>query len=378
MKVLYAIYSKKGTPGGHFFSLEHLLYALSENVDISVLFIGKNKPVVIQELPFKCYQVEPNSANRKTIVGLLSEIAPNVIHCYDDASYKLLSYYTLFRGYKILFTKAGGPSSKFMFHFPYCKDYILFSQENLNSMKNNIRFIFSNLYLIPNRVNIELLKETKVHETEEFTFVQVIRLSNVKHSQIEQSLSLMNYLKQKQIRTKLILAGTVNDEEEKNRVEKYIEDNGLNNYIQLITDQRVNRGSDMLQFGDCVIGTGRSVMEAVCMKKLVLVPNAETDYPVLLDSDNFDDLLSYNFSGRSTIVDSGNENKILRLLLDSEYRSQLHNYTNSVCQKYFLITKDVVQNYLNIYNNLKKMNSIITLVYNIHIFFPFIIKDIKG
>lgn len=371
MKVLYAV-SGRGGIGGHLFSLEHITTSLSGYVDVVVMYINSYSAFV-DNLPFETVHLPPNQINRKDVNEKLDEIAPDVIHCFDAQSYIILSYFTLFKNYRFVLTKPGGRTSKYCYYSPYCKDYMLFSQENFKALKRNLRFISSNLYLIPNRVNAKLLSLNKRAESKIFTFFQIIRITKGKHQQILKSLNLILLLKRKGINVNFILAGVVNHEEELSFINEFIRDNNLNDNISIITDERAKKGSSLLYLGDCIIGTGRSVMEAACLGKVILVPNNKTDFPILLDNDSFNDLFEYNFSGRSNRnTDDTEWNKIIKLISDVNYRNDVLSGIKEISNSHFLITGDIIEKYLKIYSSLKKTNPIALLVLNFHLYYKFI------
>lgn len=372
MKVAFAIYSDKGTPGGHFFSLEHITHALARYIDITIIFVGFEIPKVIEKLPYLLYKINPRSTNGKEVRKILSNISPDVIHCFDARSYLFLTYYTLFKGYKFLLTKAGGVSPKN--GFPFCKDYVLFSLENLEAFKRNSRYSHSNHYLISNRVDRSLLCSYQKENEQRFTFLQIIRFVRGKLPQILKSLNLIVLLKRNGVNVKFVLAGTVYHEEVLKDIEEFIVDNNLLKDVELITDERVNRGSDLLGLGDCIIGTGRSVMEAACLDKIIVVPSAKSDFPILMDKDSFEELYKFNFSGR-TAKSTNSEvefEKILRVIHDTEYRQSVLSETNIIRKKYFELTDDYIKMYLNIYKGLKPTNGLKMFLWNFPLYFRLI------
>ena len=145
--------------------------------------------------------------------------------------------------------------------------------------------------------------------------------------------------------------------------------------VTTITDSRVERGSDLLCLGDCVIGMGRSVMEAAVLGKVVVVPNSKSNYPLLLDNENFQALYKYNFSGRSKIVVGEKEfSKIKSIIKNSEYRSKISNYTAIISREYFELTEDKISKYIDIYESLKRIAPLKNLLKNIVIYAKFFIK----
>lgn len=377
MKIAFAIYSEKGTPGGHFFSLEHITHALARYIDITIIFVGFKTPKVIENLPYPLYKVNPQNTKGKEIRKILIDVKPDVIHCFDARSYLLLTYHTLFKGYKFLLTKAGGASPKN--GYPFCKDYVLFSLENLYAFQSNSRYSHSNHYLISNRVDKNLLISCQNCNHLEFTFLQIIRFAEVKLPQILKSFNLISLLKAKGVNVKFVLAGTVNHDEVLRKIKAYIQENNLTENVELITDNRVNRGSDLLSLGDCIIGTGRSVMEATCLDKTIVVPSANSDFPILMDKDSFEELYKFNFSGRTEkLINSELElEKIQRVISDAEYRRLLLLETKEFCKKYFELSDDSIKMYLNIYRGLKPTSGLKMLLWNFPLYFGLIKRQIQ-
>ena len=351
MKILYTLYNENGTPGGHLFSIEHILSVLQGKIEIYVMFIGKKMPKVIANLPYKKFHVIPGFKEYEVIRKILDDIQPDIIHSFDARSYIRVSFYSLFKKCKLVITKPGGRSPGN--GFPY-KD--------------------ANLYLISNRVNKNLLHQQQKKANEVFTFLQIVRFTITKHRQIIQSLNFIKKLRDLGMPIKCILAGTVNDEEEKSFAENYIEENRLRDVVTIITDSRVERGSDLLCMGDCIIGMGRSAMEAATLGKIVVVPNAQSDYPLLLDKDNFDELYKYNFSGRSQIkADEKEFSKIIKIIDDVNYREIKINEIKKLSLEYFELTDEIVSKYMQIYSNIKRDYIYQKLYKNILVYIKFFV-----
>lgn len=348
MKLLYTIFSKNGTPGGHGFSFEHTLYALKDKVEIVVFLIG-HRDGQIESLPYNIFFFDSSFSSLFRIRHAIQDERPDVIHCFDSDSYKFVSLATVGLSLKSVLTIAGGNTNPN--YIPYCKDIILFSKETMMSYGTCNRFDSATLHYIPNRVVPSLLPKNQIVTNKYFTFLQVIRLNTSKHLQILSSLEFLRKLRDNNIDSKLILAGTVNSPSEKIFIESFIKENKLDDRFSLITDERVCRGSELLPLADCVIGTGRSVMEAVILGKCVLVPVKELNFPVLLDRDNSDSLFEYNFSGRTPQVfnQEFEFNKIIKLLSSKNYRDENLDYTIQFGADSFVLTREIIDMYYNIY-----------------------------
>ena len=363
MKIVYSIFSKAGKPGGHFFSFEHTITAMSERIDPVILYLGKEHPV-IDSLPFKKYHVVFSLSSIGEVKKIISKENPDAIHCFDLASYRFLSLSLCFKNVKFLLTIPGGnPNPQ---KLPYCKDIILFSQETMKSFQCCKRFRKTSFYYIPNRVNYSRLNQSETPKDGFFKLVQIIRIAEVKHNQIVRTLNLLRILVNQRINVKLILAGTINTPSEKKYIDEFILSNDLNNNFEFISDKRVYRGSDLLSLGDCVIATGRSVMEAAALKKIILVPTKNVEFPVLLDEQNFEGLFHFNFSGRTPSQYGQDEfKKIERLLTDNKYKEEIIRFVSKKCEQYFLLSDEVISLYCKIYDNLLNQNKKIVIYKNL-------------
>lgn len=374
MKVLFSIFSHHGTPGGHGFSFEHTLYSLKDKLDILIIYVG-HKDYQMESLPYKKYYFDNKLSSLLKARKIIKNEQPEVIHCFDDDSFYFMSLSSLGLSTKKVLTIAGGnPNPKRM---PYCEDIILFSQETMNSFGKCIRYKNINLHYIPNRVVPALLTNKSFPSNSCYTFLQVIRLNVSKHPQITSTLEFLKIMRDKNINSRLILAGTINSESEKKFIETYVKENNLQDRFTLITDDRVNRGSDLLPYADCVIGTGRSVMESIILGKCVLVPVKKTKFPILLDETSFWSLFEYNFSGRTenSFSEDYEMEKIIRITRDNSYRSQNLAIMKKYGEKYFELTFDVVNKYLKIYQNARPISAFQTLKNNFEILVKYSINS---
>lgn len=365
MKVLYVLHSRTGSPGGHVFSLQHISSALSDKIDVGVIVLGL-APKILKGLTFYKGEFSYDKNNKDLGVFLRNE-KPDIIHCFDIDSYFyfIAHCYNLYN--RIILTKCGGPSPRLGFKFPYCKDVILFSKENYSFFTKSLLFRSANFYLLPNRVKTDLINIIDKKNTNVFTFVQIIRFSNTKEREIFSTLYLINRLINDGENVRLLLAGTVNDVCIYKKVLAYIRDKKLSNHIEIINDSRVNNGSDLLSQGDCVIATGRSIMEALALSKLVLTPAKNLSIPEVLDLDNFDNLFYSNFSGRAILntTDEKVYHRIRKLIDHPQYMMELKEKQRQLSKLNFEITDNVVNKYYSIYANLEKSKKKIVLFRNL-------------
>ena len=179
-------------------------------------------------------------------------------------------------------------------------------------------------------------------------------------------------------KVKLILVGSIITLSEKEYIDDYIATNNLSDNFEFITDERVYKGSDLLSLGDCIIATGRSVMEAASLNKLILVPTKNQEFTVLLDEQNFEGLFHFNFSGRTTSQYGPDEfKKIERLMMDKTYRDETIKFLTQKCEQYFLLSDDVKSYYCKIYCNIQYQDIIYIILKNILCWTRFLLRNEK-
>ena len=366
--------NEKGQPGGHMFSLENTVSALSKSIETGVYVLGS--PFVgTSEL--KCYlgSAPLSSDSYKTVKEVIKRFSPDVIHCFDITSYVFVSLF-FSKNYRILLTKCGGPNPRTGRFIPCSPYMVLYSRENLKYFTRKKKYSRTKFSFLPNRVCIEALKSDSpyIYNDKCFNICQIIRIDPTKEKNIHSSLNLIGHLNSQVQNVHFTLVGTVNSQESYNRICDYINNNSLSEVVTLITDGRTARGSSFLPGADCVIATGRSLMEACSLGKRVLCPVADLDIPVLLRSDNFQLLFDTNFSGRansSAVCDKELE-IIVRTLNDTKFRESISEYTKEQADKYFIITDSIVGKYKEIYGSMKLVNYFYMLVKNLHIYLYYI------
>ena len=330
MKILFITYASAVGRGGHVHSMLQISNFISEFNDVKIMNLGDGDSCVLNAS--SNFIGSCNVTDLRFIFSLnnqfktkLNGFLPDIIHCFDEYSYFLASHCKLFKSQKFIFTKCGGPSSRNKYWF-HADNIILFSKENYNWYQNKKQYSKSNIQLIPNRVKglsqNELNNRGIEKDLEAFNFVRIGRIgANYKES-ILSLLSLVNSLKfNLNIDKKLIIyiIGYVENEiifqEIKNRA------NEQNLKVQFITDERTIQASQLLGLADCVLGTGRGLMEAMSLGIPVLTPVSNNEYPILVTQANFNSLLETNFSPRNYLsnISSFDELSAIANIVNSEY-----------------------------------------------------------
>ena len=356
MKLLFFINAQGHGSGGHYHSLNHISKELGKGHDIKIISIGMGFSNIIGENPYFLYHFEFKGIN---ILQLFNKIdktidsfKPDIIHFFDTSSYNVLRLHISSKKYKVILNKCGGPNRE----WPFVNNLILFSQENYEWYKNIPKFRHVNTYLIPYRVQqLELNESYKpvFKDPDSFNFVRICRIGKGYKKSIKDSINLVNYLHTKgYFNVKLHVIGVIEDHNVYNEFIKEISD--IRNSVSFITSTHFTKeASLMLYLADAVIGTGRGFMEAASLGKPLLAINAEDNYPILINQDNFSDAFKTNFSQRNIIEyynSDENFSNIEKMILDKEYYNQISIFSISLFQKYFSIGK-AFQAYTDVYEN---------------------------
>lgn len=389
MKILFVISSNGAGKGGHYNSLDHISRAIATVADVKIISIGLTESPLLKENPFysdsfkfRWYSfLKLNKPFRK----LFKTFNPDVVHCFDGGAALMIMTLPAVWNKPVVHTKCGGPNERHMFA-QVVGTVILFSEENLDSFKQNMRFKNSELFLIPNRIfKMELLPEGHrifKKDPDMFTFVRIARIGKSYKKSIEQSIELIKRLAQYS-KVKLIIIGTVEDIEILNAINEYVKEYELP--VSFITDEHTKKASQMLYLADAVIGTGRGAMEAMALGLPVLLPIKNGNIPVLLSLTTFEDLLKTNFSERGitdSISEIENFDLIKRLVLDCNFYEYISTISKSVAEERFMITNRVIDNYVKIYQEIVKkpkrlyiFKNIVPLFYYINAYRRVIIRE---
>lgn len=372
-KVLYFI-QEYGHPGGHMFSLEHTVKALSKVLQPGVFVLGKpfdgtsKLDCYLGSAPIACKSYDK-------VKKCIERFSPDIIHCFDIGSYVFVSLF-FSRKAKIIFTKCGGSNPKTGWMIPYAPNVILYSEENMEYFTRKYPCI--KFFLLPNRVYVDSLSERPAYSYPKecaINVCQIIRLSESKEKSIFSSLQLISELRCQGVDVHFTLVGTINSKESYKKVLNVISEHNISACVTLITDERTNHGSSFLEGADFVIATGRSLMEACSLGKAVLSPVEDLGIPVLLRSENFQKLYDTNFSGRGRAV-STNEVEleiIVKAMTDSQYKENISTFNKNQAEKYFLITDRVIEKYKKIYSCLKPVSRLLMLLRNSYIYLYYIL-----
>ena len=353
MRVLYLISTFEKGVGGHYFSLQSTLESLTPEVKSIVVNIGRMESPVISSLNCPKYQFIYKYFNfikiQQNILDIIQEYQIDRIHCFDDRAYLFIRNYR-FKNIPVALTKCGGPNPKY---FPKVDNLILFSEENKLSFKN--RQGYKNTYLIPNRIlpfspdikKVDNLKKKLNIEDDFKVFLRIARISHYYKESIFQSIRLVEKIPE----ATLIIVGQVIDEEVFNQIkEKGIE------RVHIVDEERYYKNAkELIPVCNFYIGTGRGIMEATSLKKIVLSPVMKRDYPALVTKKTFKSFFNTNFSERNVSLLSSSEilNEVNEVIKSDKKQENLSNFSFKMFNENFNLktTKDW---YLKFYENLSE------------------------
>jgi len=348
MKILFliaSINSKSQGLGGHYQSLMHTANELSIENEVVVINIGNQKSESLSKSSLKVNFVKGGLLDIVKTYNKLKAIAcqenPDVIHAFDRIAHfwgRFLSH-----EFKVnyVLTKCGGPNSPY---FPYSKNLIVFSQENLEHFKLSSKFNKSNIFLVPNRVKSfedDSLRIKRIHEKiddDHFKFLRITRISKFYKKSSIQLVDLVNKLNEEGLKCCAIFVGIVQDEtilEELKRL------GGKNAHFFNDIDFSQN-AKEIISVADAVLGTGRSLMEATSKGKVVLCPAENTRYPVLLNDKIFDIAFHYNFSERIKVKQKDeitSLDAIKEIITSENFKNQAEEFSLKMFNTYFNIEK---------------------------------------
>lgn len=362
MKVLYLISTMEphSGRGGHYYSLRTTAEEMSKKLDCAIVVIGKRESPVINQSKVKTYNLIYKKINIIKVIKDLKNIIdierPQVIHSFDEDTFFFGSLISNILKKPYIHTKCGGPNSRIA--FPKVNNLILFSQEDVRFYQSSRRFKKTNLFFIPNRIreipsDFIRIKNIKlsVDCDESKIFLIISRLEEYKKKDILQAINLVKKLNSDGIKTKLIIIGALQDV----NVGKEIKENMDNNIYLFTDDKYAINASQLIDVADFVIGGGRSFMEAALKGKIMLCPLKNSNYPLLITEENFQNAFDQNFSSRLTIDNfdpDENYKQIIQVLVNEEYADNVTSFIKSVSSEHFEISSQL-NRYCKIYNEVK-------------------------
>ena len=375
--VLYLIFNISHGKGGHFYSLKTTIDSLKNDINPYTVVIG-HKPSPIFPEDENNFFTEFNGFNYINVFNKLNEILKkkniDLLHAFDIHAYLFARLINLSNKLPMILTKCGGPNLKYT---PYANNFILYSQENYDFLIKQKKFNCTKFKIIPNRVFPAIVNKNRINEflvknviinNDKFKILRISRFVKAYEISMIQAINLHNFLSKNGIKTELIILGEIQDENIYNNILSLTKDEKS---IYLITDKNYTKNaSDFIPIADAVVGTGRGVMEALSYKKFVFTPIEQYHLPILIDENNFKNLLSTNFSPRNDLkeFDIKTYLKDLPTLVQNINKEPYQFFAKKYFDNYFNILS-VRTKYIDLYSNIqyKKDSNLIDLL--LHFFY---------
>ncbi|MFC0604076.1 hypothetical protein [Winogradskyella pulchriflava] len=357
MKIVFLISSVGHGKGGHFHDLNTIANELGINNDVFIINLGYRKSDVFDSRNYNTFFVKFNGYNFFKALGsiksLTKKINPDAINAFDLESFAFSRLISLKFNQQNYLTKCGGPNPKR--YFPQADNLVLVSDENLDYFRQRDRYKNTEVILIPDRVAKVNLDYTRIndfkakHNLTKHTILRINRIGKHYHKTMIQSVNLLKWLANKGLDVKLVILGTIQNEEILNSVLEHIRLNNLENKVIVETsDVFTHNASELVDIGDAIIGTGRNFMEASSLNKLVFVPYNEGEYPLLVNNSNFNEILASNFSPRTKVKDFNSEinlNNIFQAFTDQDSQNSIKWF-----EQYFDVANGALK-YEKLYQN---------------------------
>ncbi len=227
--------------------------------------------------------------------------------------------------------------SAFKLLFKYANKIICITQSVQDYIIKRYKISNNDCKVLPNSINFNTYKTSReVKELNKFLIIS--RLSKEKEISIFNAIDLyVEFCKYKNNSScKLDIVGTGNSLE---NIKKYIKSNEYENYnINFLgsSDDMPN----LIEQYDVVIGQGRSLIESIAMKKIVIISGTNS-IKGIVDIKNINEAIAGNFSGNN--LTSISYYDISKQLLEIDYKK----IKNIVNENY-----NVIKKFLSIYDNI--------------------------
>ncbi|MCZ7637782.1 MAG: glycosyltransferase family 4 protein [Verrucomicrobia bacterium] len=360
LKVLYLISPSGKGMGGHNHSFRTTVQTLGGHLEAVGVTVGTITSPVHAVPGQRVHLLAARSSaflDRLRIWPELLRLArqeqPDVVHAFDPNSFFFGRRLALALGCAAVLTKCGGPNPAK--YFPVPDDLVVFSEEDLGYFRCHRRFQTTRLHLIPNRVRaIEpdpgLLNALSALLPDDGpVLLRIARLGPFHEESVLQTTRLAHRLRQDGHKVRLLLIGFAEHPGTHRRVQQAL---GPGDCLLTEPPFTVN-ASRLVDVGDLVVGTGRSLMEAASRGRILLAPIQGGEIPVLLTSENWRHLFRTNFSQRSTIpgyCEDDNYREIRRALAEPAQTEALRRLARSLFEEHFSI-ESAVPRYLDLYHH---------------------------
>lgn len=303
--IVYIIYTFQGT-GGHYYSLCATAQAMSSRFHVHILNIGNNISPVIANSTIPHSFVPFSGRNIMSVIKEIGQVCreqkADIIHCFDIPSYLVSVFSSCRLTLPIVLTKCGGPILS-KDQYPVAENFIFYNLKEYQLFLNDPRYKGMNLQLIPNRVGLFDCDQDRVSGLQRELGLQnrkvIVRIGRIAEAYKRTALQCVNLVKDLHAKDPsyyLLLIGNIKDQDVYSCLKSEIE--GCDYISILMEDKYTFNAKELIDIADVVVGTGRGFMEACQKGKKMMAPCKNTHYPVVVTSENFDEILANNISER--------------------------------------------------------------------------------
>ncbi|HHX69520.1 MAG TPA: hypothetical protein GX708_15920 [Gallicola sp.] len=317
-----------------------------------IINFGKRESPLINKSNFECINIIFNKwtflKQLFKALSLTNKYNIKNIISFDSHAYLIARILGLLNNkIKVTNILCGGPNPKK--YYPYSTKQILITKENFDyfflkrKMKNpRIFYIPNRIYsLHQNKILIEEIK-SKYNLENKKVFLKISRLCSYYKNSIFQAINFVDAINSQNYI--LVLIGNVEDK-------KLYEEISNNKNVVIIDERNItSQANKIIDICDFYIGTGRGIMEAASLGKILFVPNKASKYPLLLDENNFEVAFNYNFSERIDID-----------INDKEYIQNINNILQDQVQTEKLV-KLSLNKFYQYFNIMNVINDLIEII----------------
>ena len=200
---------------------------------------------------------------------------------------------------------------------------------------------------------LSLKKGKKIDIDADLVIGRISRFTKYYWTTFTQTINLLAELVSSGVDAHLVVIGTIQDEDAYQELIDLISNKFLEDRVTILTDRfyTIDASRYIWNF-DCVIATGRGVMEACSYNKIVFVPAIkQLSLPMLLDEATFNLAFDYNFSERIPFERIPQEwSKFIEICNGDRKYNSLKYF-----DKYFDVSKSI-NDYIRIYENAEIVN----------------------
>lgn len=294
--------------GGHQYSALQTAKSIEKFCPVIICSIGQSVPAAFKNSKntIHIFSNRPSKSVANILLNILSEEIKRkklkIVHIFD--------YNVLFTalevckrtGSKLVFTKCGGPPMRLV--APIFPNMIVYHDSDFKIITKRIANKNLNIEKIPGRVrdlkyNCDRAENLFGKKTKT-TFFRIGRINRSYQPVIESSINLLSMLHLEGMDVCLHIIGFVEDQEVFRDV--YEKAKALPFDIYFHTDQKTtNNAAELIGYCDCVIGTGRGLIESLSQGKISFFPVRDKKIPCLFSEETWKFGAYENFSTRTII-----------------------------------------------------------------------------